>query len=206
MSDPAKVLDALASGVVVHDASLRIVYANRTAAALLGVDPSEIVQRDVRDPRWVAVHPDGTAATPEEFPSSIALHTREPVRGMIMGLRQPDGVTTWLAIDAVPLLDTRGAVEFVAISLSDVTRELTARMQLETVRESLGKTIHERAIHERDVALTQALHALESSEAHYRAVLRAMAEGVAVHAPTPSGPRRTRRTRNVSPSSRRSPT
>jgi PAS domain S-box-containing protein len=178
MSARAKVLDALAVGVIVHDASLKIVYANEAATELLGVKASEIVERDAADPRWVVVHPDGTPVTLDEVPATIALRTREPVRGIILGVSRPDGIRTWLAIDAVPLLDPGGAVELVAVSISDVTRELTARMQLEAVRESLGKTILER-----DASLAQAVYALESSEAHYRAVLRAMAEGVAVHAP-----------------------
>ncbi len=177
-SDPARVLDALVMGVIVHDSELRIVYVNRAAAALLGVEVSDAVQRHVSDPLWVVIHPDGSPVPPEEVPASVALRTKEPLRGMILGVRQDDGVTTWLAVDAAPLFDSRGEVEFVAVTITDVTRELTARLQLERVHASLGRTIQER-----DAALSQAMQALDSSEARYRAVLRAMSEGVAVHAP-----------------------
>ena len=171
-------LDALDVGVIVHDAALRIVYANAAAAGLLGVEVAEATQRDVADPRWVVIHPDGSRVLPEQVPASVALRTRKPVRGMILGVRQADGVTTWLAVDGVPLLDKDGEVEFVVVTISDVTRELVARMQLERVRDSLGQTIQER-----DAALSRAVEALESTEARYRAVLRSMSEGVAVHAP-----------------------
>lgn len=174
----ARVLDALEVGVLVHDAALRIVYANGAAAALLGVEIAEALQRDVADPRWVVIHPDGSPIPPEQVPASVALRTRKPARGMILGVCQPDGVTTWLASDGVPLFGESGAVEFVVVTISDVTRELVARMQLERVRDSLGQTIQER-----DAALGRAVAALESSEARYRAVLRSMSEGVAVHAP-----------------------
>ncbi len=174
--DYGGVLDALAVGVVVHAPSLRIVYTNGTAAALLGVEVADAVTRDVADPRWVVIHPDGTAVSPDEVPASVALATRQPVRGMILGVKQPDGVTTWLTVDGVPLLDERGNVEFVAVTISDITRDLVARMQLERESDLLGRTVAER-----DAALARAVEALDSSEARYRAVLRAMSEGVAVH-------------------------
>jgi PAS domain S-box-containing protein len=176
--DPRRVLDALEVGVIVHDAALRILYTNRTAAALLGVEIAEAVQRDVADPRWVVIHPDGSMVLPEEVPASVALRTRKVARGMILGVRQRDGVTTWLAADGVPLLRENGEIELIAVTISDVTRELVARLQLEHVRDSLDRTIQER-----DAALGRAVRALESSEARYRAVLRSMSEGVAVHAP-----------------------
>jgi len=155
-----------------------IVYTNGAAAVLLGVEVGEATQRDVADPRWVVIHPDGSPVPPDQVPASVALCTRKPVCGMILGVRQADGVTTWLAVDGVPLFREDGEVEFVVVTISDVTRELVARMQLERVRDSLGQTIQER-----DAALSRALEALESSEARYRAVLRSMSEGVAVHAP-----------------------
>lgn len=173
-----RVLDALEVGVIVHDAALRIVYTNDAAAALLGVAVAEAIQRDVADPRWVVIHPDGSPIPPDQVPASVALRTRKPARGTILGVCQADGSTTWLAVDGIPLLRDDGEVEFVVVTISDVTRELVARMQLERVRDSLGQTIQER-----DASLSRAMEALESSEARYRAVLRSMSEGVAVHGP-----------------------
>jgi PAS domain S-box-containing protein len=174
----SRALDALEVGVIVHDSALGLVYANAAAAVLLGVDVAEAIERTVSDPRWVVIHPDGSPVAHEDVPASVALRTRKPVRGMILGVTHRDGVTAWLAVDAVPLLGARGDVELVAVTISDVTRMLVARMQLEQVGDSLGRTIQER-----DAALSRAVQALESSEARYRAVIRAMSEGVAVHAP-----------------------
>lgn len=175
--DPGRVLEALLVGVIVHDAQLRIVSMNPAAAWLLGVEIAEAVQRHITDPLWVVIHPDGSAVRPEDIPAAMALRTKEPVRGMIVGVQKRDQLTRWLTVDAMPLVNARGDVEHIAVTISDVTRELVARTQLEMVRDSLGRTIQER-----DVALTQAVQALDSSEARYRAVLRAMSEGVAVHA------------------------
>ncbi|HET7542846.1 MAG TPA: PAS domain S-box protein, partial [Polyangiaceae bacterium] len=179
VTDHARVLDVLEVGVIVHDAALRIVYTNGAAAALLGIEVTEALERDVADPRWIVIHPDGSPVPPQDVPASRALRSGKPVRGMILGVRQPDGVTTWLAVDAVPLAARRGGVEFVAVTIVDMTRELVARLQLERVRDTLGRTIQER-----DAALSRAVEALESSEARYRAVLRSMSEGVALHGPS----------------------
>lgn len=173
-----RVLDRLAVGVLVHDATLHIVYANGAAAKLLGLTPSEALKRDVSDPRWVVTHPDGSPVLFDEIPASVALRTKRAVHGMILGVRRPDGGVTWLAVDAVPLVSVSGEVELVAVTLADVTRELVARMQLEAASDTMGQTIRER-----DAALAQAVRALDTSEARYQAVLRAMSEGVAVHGP-----------------------
>ena len=90
-----RVLDALEVGVIVHDAALRIVYTNGAAAALLGVEVAEAIQRDVADPRWVVIHPDGSPVPPDQVPASVCLRTRKPARGMILGVCQADGGTTW---------------------------------------------------------------------------------------------------------------
>lgn len=173
-----RVLESLAVGVVVHDANLRIVYANGAAAELLGVAVSEALQREVDDPRWVVTHPNGTRVLPEEVPASVALHTKKPKRGMILGVRRPDGGVTWLTVDAVPLLGPSGDVHLITVTFSDVTRELIARMELEEASDTLG-----RAIRDRDAALARAVRDLDTSEARYQAVLRSMSEGVAVHGP-----------------------
>lgn len=173
-----RVLESLAVGVIVHDANLRIVYANDAAAALLGVAPAEALQRDVADPRWVVFHPNGSPVLPDEVPASVALRTKLPVRGMILGIQRAPGEVTWLAVDGVPRLTATGDVEFVAVTLSDVTRELVARMALEEASDTMGQTIRDR-----DAALAKAVRELGTSEARYRAVLRAMSEGVAVHDP-----------------------
>lgn len=172
------VLDALAVGVIIHDAELRIIYANAAATGLLGVHVADALARDVHDPRWVVIHPDGTPCAPDDVPASVARRTKQAVRGVVLGVRRDDATTTWLAVDGVPILDARGEVERIAVTLSDVTRELVARMALEAVRDTLGRTIVER-----DAALAKAVDALELTEARHGAVLRAMAEGVVVHAP-----------------------
>lgn len=173
------VLDRLAVGVVLHDASLRIVHANAAAADLLGVAASDAMQRDIQDPRWVVTHPNGRLVLHDELPAAVALRTKTPVNGMILGVRRPDGSVKWLAVDAVPLLSASGDVEYVAVTLSNITRELAARMELQEASDTMGQ-----AIRERDAALAKAVRDLGTSEARYQAVLRAMSEGVAVHGPS----------------------
>lgn len=170
-----RILHGLSVGVMVVDRNLQITYANDNAAALLGITPQEVIARHVADPRWLVCHPDGTPVSLEEFPAAVALRTREPVLNRILGITRPDGVG-WLALDATPLFTTNGEVDVVVVTLSEVTRELNARMQVNEVGEAVGARARER-----DLALASAIRALDTSEARHRAVLRAMSEGVVVH-------------------------
>ncbi len=143
---------------------------------MLGLSPSETMKRNVDDKRWKVIDPSGHPIHPSDVPASIALRTRASVRGSVLGVHRPDGDILWLVADAVPLLDQNGLVGEIIVSFSDITRELTARVQLQSIRESLDRTIQER-----DASLKQLMEALEQSEIQSRTVLRSMAEGVVVH-------------------------
>jgi two-component system, cell cycle sensor histidine kinase and response regulator CckA len=173
-----RVLNRLAVGVVIHDPDLGIVYANDAASVMLGVDPAELVRRNVRDVRWTVVDSMGRRLSHEQFPASLVLQSGEAVRGAVLGVVRSDDSTIWLVVDAVPQRDDTGRLEAILVTFGDITRELTARVRLEAVRESLDIRIQER-----DEALKHVMHALETAEAQSRAVLRSMSEGVVVHGP-----------------------
>lgn len=173
-----QVLDLLAVGVIVHDADTRILYSNGRAERVLGLAEQEMRNRDTFDPRWALVHPDGTPVEPEDIPVVKAIRTGQPVVGAVVGVLAADGERAWLLVDANPVLAESGEVRRVVVSFSDITAELTLRHGLEAQHASLGE-----AVRRTDEQLSEARRALMLSEAEYHSVLRAMAEGVAVHAP-----------------------
>ena len=171
------VLDLLAVGVVVHDADTRILYSNHVAERMLGVARQELLQRDTFDARWELVHPDGRSFAPDEIPVARVIRTGEALHGIPVGERASGETPTWLLVNATPLMRADGAVDRVVVSFSDITAETNARLRLQASQESLGETVRRTG-----AELTEARRALQLSQAEFQAVLRAMAEGVAVHA------------------------
>jgi PAS domain S-box-containing protein len=97
--------ETMVQGVVFHDASGQITYTNPAALRILGLTLEQLRGRTALDPRWRAMHADGTDFPGETHPAAVALRTGEPVRDVIMGVYNPaDDAHRWININAIPRL------------------------------------------------------------------------------------------------------
>lgn len=126
--------DALAWGVILQDPDGAILYANRAArrdgveARLLG----PLVGFERQDA-------DGRPIDAGAMPIAVALRTKQPVRGTVIGVAHDDGTTRWWRVDAVPILDASGRITEVVSSTIDVTatRDAERAMRDQVLRDSL---------------------------------------------------------------------
>jgi len=110
----AAALDAIEEGVLVHD-SRQLVYANRAAGELLGVDRDDLRARTDIAPPCECLSEAGTPLKEDEWPVIGALRTGRPQRPRVLGVRQANGAVRWLRVFARPYGRT------VLTSLLDVT-------------------------------------------------------------------------------------
>jgi PAS domain S-box-containing protein len=97
------ILAALDEGIVVQGRQGDIITANASAERILGLTLDQLAGRTSRDPRWRAIHEDGSPFPGDEHPAMVALRTGEPVRSVPMGVHRPDGTLIWLSVNAQPL-------------------------------------------------------------------------------------------------------
>jgi PAS domain S-box-containing protein len=129
------VFDTLAEGLVVQDAAGSIVDCNPAACRILGLDADQIAGRSSIDPRWRAVHEDGSPYPGDTHPAMKTLRTGRPSREDVMGVHKPDGNLAWISINSEPLLDGQQAVVGVVTSFSDITERKAANRELEGERQ-----------------------------------------------------------------------
>jgi len=98
----AAALDAIDEGVLVQDAGTQVVYANRAAGELLGVDRDELRGRSEMPTPSECLSESGEAL-PERWPGAEALRTGRPQRPRVMGLQRPDGGMRWVRVSARPI-------------------------------------------------------------------------------------------------------
>ena len=98
----AAALDAIDEGVLVQDAETQVVYANRAAGELLGVDREELRGRSELPTPSECLSESGEAL-PERWPGAEALRTGRPQRPRVMGLQRPDGGMRWVRVSARPI-------------------------------------------------------------------------------------------------------
>lgn len=109
------IVENLEEGVVLQDRS-GILRANARAAEILGLTEGQLLGRDSLDPRWRAVHEDGSPWPGESHPSQVALRTGESVRNAVMGIHRPDGSLVWLLVSANLVAEGE-----VLVSFTDIT-------------------------------------------------------------------------------------
>ncbi len=127
----AAALDAIDEGVLVQDAATQVVYANRAAGELLGVDREQLRGRSELPTPTECLSESGEAL-PELWPGPEALRTGRPQRPRLMALQRPDGGMRWVRVSARPIGHS------VLTSLLDITALRNAEEDAATLASRLN--------------------------------------------------------------------
>jgi PAS domain S-box-containing protein len=123
-----ELFESQAQGVVYLSRDGEVTAANPAAERALGMTIDQMRGRTPADPRWRAIHEDGTDFPGDEHFGPVALRTGRPAHG-VMGVYNPvDESYRWLEIDAVPLIvpgETEPTEVFATFD------DITARKQME---------------------------------------------------------------------------
>ena len=142
--------ETVAQGVVYQDAAGRITSANPAAQRILGLTLQQLQGRESIDPRWQAVHEDGSPFPGSEHPAMVALRSGEPVHQVVMGVQVPGRGCTWLLINATPVWH-HGAVHEVYTSFEDITQRvlLSQELKLQASTDDLTGVANRRSLMQR---------------------------------------------------------
>jgi PAS domain S-box-containing protein len=112
-------------GLVLYDASSRVLACNKAAERILGVSSADAMGRDVYDPEWRSVRVDGSPLPIDEHPVVVCLKSRTSVQNAITGIWNPaEGRPRWLRLDVVPRFRGGGEEILGAIMwIADITQE-----------------------------------------------------------------------------------
>ncbi len=133
LEDPAEQFKLLFGeapyGVVYLDESASILACNSVAESILGIHGADVEGRSTFDPRWRTIHEDGSPFPPETHPAMLCLRTGNPVRGVVMGIWNPEqGRYRWASLDAIPQrVEGRAGTRRAIVWIADVTDRVLAR-------------------------------------------------------------------------------
>ena len=116
------VVEIAAEGIIVHDASGRIVSANSSAMRILRKERGEFIGKTPVDLQFDAIREDGTPFPVEDRPVMVTLRTGKAQANVVMGHRRPDGSITWLSMNVLPLSGPGGRTPGgIVVSVTDIT-------------------------------------------------------------------------------------
>ena len=118
------VLAAMTEGIVVYSKDGSIQTSNNSAELILGLTRDKLLGRSSMDPLWRAIHEDGSDFPSEDQPAMVTLRTGRSQKGVILGLRRPNGSLTWISINTQPLFQFDETYpSAVVATFTDITRE-----------------------------------------------------------------------------------
>lgn len=135
------IVDNVAAGVVIHGASGDILASNPEACRLLHMTEAQMRGQAIMDPSWGVIFPDGRPMSGADMPSTVTLHTGQPVRNQIVGVRRPDGDIQWLRVNTRLTSPAPTADRQVVASFIDITAEEAHKQQLEETKALLHDII-----------------------------------------------------------------
>ncbi len=118
---------AMAEGIVMQNQDGHIDWCNASACRILGLTEAQVLGRTSLDPRWRAIHEDGSPFPWETHPAMVTLRTGCASENVVMGVHRPDGSLVWISINTQPIMEGQGGQPSgVVASFRDITAQKQA--------------------------------------------------------------------------------
>ncbi|PSP54406.1 hybrid sensor histidine kinase/response regulator [Halobacteriales archaeon QH_7_68_42] len=137
----ARVLETVPSCVVQLDRDGEFVFANDRAKRVLGLERDSVTGRAYDDPEWEIRTLDGDPIPDDRLPFARVLETGEPVDDFRHSIAWPDGTRRVLSVRGAPLFDEEDEVEWVILSMQDVTERRERERELKATEERIDTVV-----------------------------------------------------------------
>jgi len=118
----------------------KIVFSNRHAEQLFGLEKTTIEALGYNDFRWQITDVDGSVFADERLPFCQVMATGKAVYDIQYAIAPPDGARKILSINAAPLHDEQGRIDRVVCSIQDITERRQAEEHLQKFKQIVSST------------------------------------------------------------------
>ncbi|MEY2901973.1 MAG: hypothetical protein RLY89_1079 [Bacteroidota bacterium] len=128
------IIDLLPIGLIIQGKQAEMLGYNQKALELLGLTKEQFMGRTSFDKEWCCIHLDGTPYPGDTHPVPLAIKTKQPILEKVMGVFRPkEEAFVWLDVNAVPVLNENGDINFVICTFSNITKRIESqKLQVET--------------------------------------------------------------------------
>jgi PAS domain S-box-containing protein len=136
------IIAAMEEGIILQGLDGMIQTCNASAEKILGLSEDQMMGRTSKDPRWRAIHEDGSPFPGETHPAMVTLRTGQPCSNVIMGVHKPDETLTWISINTQPLFNPDATQPYAVVSsFTDISERRIAEIALREQEALLRKVL-----------------------------------------------------------------
>ena len=150
-----RIMETSPSGIIRVDAIGKVIYANKRAETILGINLSKTKTRAYNDPTWKIVGFDGQPFPEESLPFNIVKNTGVPVFDVQHAIEWPDGNKIYLSINASPLFDNNGNFDGIVASVEDISEKFISEQKYQMLFNEMinGFALHEIIINDKGLPI-----------------------------------------------------
>ena len=147
-----RIVEGVSGGVVQVAIDGAICLANEEAQRVLGLRRDQLTNLYVSDFEAKTIYEDGTVCPVSDYPVSKCLATGKTQAGITLGVRRPDGTTSWAIYSAMPMQDPEsGRLSGAVVTFVDISDRKRVEEELKTSRQQLRDlSIHLQTILEKE--------------------------------------------------------
>lgn len=124
------VVSTMSEGVILqaHDGTIQA--SNAAAEQILGLSVEQMMGLNSIDPRWRAIHEDGSPYPGEIHPTMLSLQTGQAYSNVVMGVHKPDDTLSWILINSQPIFHPQETEPYAVVaSFTDITQRKLAQQR-----------------------------------------------------------------------------
>ena len=118
-----ELMETIDKGILVRDASGRVIHANAAAMRLFGIEVGQPIEEALSEQHWLVIDEHGRALSNDERPAMRAMRLGKQIESTVLGFfHRQDRRLLWLSVTAVPQFEPGSDhVQQVLSLFSDVT-------------------------------------------------------------------------------------
>ncbi|MBP3961497.1 diguanylate cyclase domain-containing protein [Paenibacillus lignilyticus] len=133
------IIETVPNAIVVVDNTGQITMANQMAEDIFGLDKEAILSRTYADEAWVLYDFGENLMPKEDYPVAHVFRTGQVVANSEFVYKRADQSTVIVSCNAAPVMDSRGQITSVLVSLSDITSRIAVESKLQRANDELKK-------------------------------------------------------------------
>jgi len=115
------ILDNLMEGIVVHDSDACILFANKQAQNILGIDEELLTGNQSIESYLHFLNEDSSAMSIENYPVNRVIATKKELRNYIVGVKRSDlSYITWCKTNARPLFSNGNELDKIIVNFIEI--------------------------------------------------------------------------------------